>query len=113
MVIHAKAFNMWSGKVEPLIEFLQALEKGNIVLMATYDEPSTRLTDEARKLIAELGSTAIKSLGYRDNWVFVGGKGDVMKSTFEKHIKSNRETNKYEGWPEMLQLEGCVPQYQE
>jgi hypothetical protein len=35
-------------------------------------------------LIEGLGSTSIKALGFRDNWVFVGGKGDVAKGTFEK-----------------------------
>ncbi len=43
-----------------------------------------RLNEDARKLIAELGSTSIQSLGFRDNWVFVGGKGAAVKSNFEK-----------------------------
>lgn len=43
-----------------------------------------RLNDEARRLIAELGSTSITSLGFRDNWVFCGGKGIKTKSPFEQ-----------------------------
>lgn len=56
-----------------------------------------RLTDEARKLIAELGSSKVQALGFRDNWVFVGGKGAAMDSGFEKvtatefyHMSSRR-----------------------
>ena len=45
---------------------------------------SLRLNDEARRLIAELGSTSITSLGFRDNWVFCGGKGIKTKSPFEQ-----------------------------
>lgn len=45
---------------------------------------SDRLNDEAKKLISELGSTKVQSLGYRDSWVFVGGKGATVKTNFEK-----------------------------
>jgi hypothetical protein len=31
-----------------------------------------------------LGSTSITSLGFRDNWVFCGGKGIKTKSPFEQ-----------------------------
>jgi len=43
-----------------------------------------RLNEEARKLFEELGSSSIKLVGFRDNWVFVGAKGITKKSTFEK-----------------------------
>lgn len=72
-----------------------------------------RLNEEARKLIAELGSTSITNLGFRDNWVFCGGKGIKTKSPFEQHIKNNKDTNKYEGWPEVVEMEGCIPQKQD
>lgn len=50
-------------------------------------KPSTclnRLDKEAKKLITELGSTSIDSLGFRDSWLFVGAKGATVKSVFEK-----------------------------
>lgn len=43
-----------------------------------------RLNEEARNLIADLGSSSISILGFRDNWVFVGGKGIKTKSPFEQ-----------------------------
>lgn len=43
-----------------------------------------RLNAEARKLISTLGSSYINSLSFRDNWVFVGGKGIKTKSPFEQ-----------------------------
>lgn len=27
-----------------------------------------------------------------------------------QHIKNNKDTNKYEGWPEVVEMEGCIPQ---
>jgi len=43
------------------------------------------LNDEARELIQQLGSKAIKSLAFRDSWVFVGAKG-IDNTLFEKVI---------------------------
>ncbi|XP_061815827.1 protein FAM3C isoform X3 [Nerophis lumbriciformis] len=104
------SFDMWAGNVAPLIQFLKGIPEGTITMMASFDDPSTKLNDEARKLIADLGSTTINNLGFRDNWIFVGGKGIKTKSPFEQHIKNSADTNKYDGWPEVLEMEGCVPQ---
>lgn len=46
--------------------------------------PFSRLNDEARRLLEELGSTAAKELSFRDSWVFVGAKGIENKSPFEQ-----------------------------
>lgn len=106
-------FDMWAGDVAPLINFLKEIEDGTVVMMASFDDPSTKLNDEARKLVADLGSSAVSNLGFRDNWIFVGGKGIKTKSPFEQHIKNSAETNKFEGWPEVLEMEGCIPQRQD
>uniref|UniRef100_A0A8D2MI24 FAM3 metabolism regulating signaling molecule C n=5 Tax=Passeriformes TaxID=9126 RepID=A0A8D2MI24_ZONAL len=83
-LLDTKFFDMWGGDVAPLIEFLKTIQDGTIVLMATYDDGATKLNEEARRLIAELGSTSITNLGFRDNWVFCGGKGIKTKSPFEQ-----------------------------
>ncbi|KAF6725010.1 Protein FAM3C [Oryzias melastigma] len=108
-VIQTAFFDMWGGDVAPLIKFLKEIQNGVVVMMASFDDPATKLNDEARKLIAELGSSAVGNLGFRDNWIFVGGKGIKTKSPFEQHIKNKAETNKFEGWPEVLEMEGCIP----
>ncbi|XP_045894196.1 protein FAM3C-like [Micropterus dolomieu] len=105
------SFEMYSGDVKPLIELLKSITDGSVVLMASYDEPSTKLNEDARKLISELGSSAVKSLGFRDNWVFVGGKGAAVQSSFEKLIKNDNAKNKYQNWPEIIDLQGCIPKY--
>lgn len=47
-----------------------------------------RLNDEAKHLISDLGSSVINTLGFRDSWIFVGGKGIRTKSPFEQVIRS-------------------------
>lgn len=49
-----------------------------------------RLNEEARNMIADMGSTAVNGLGFRDNWVFVGGKGIKTKSPFEQ-VRGSRQ----------------------
>lgn len=112
-VIKTEFFDMWAGDVAPLIKFLKEVEDGTVVMMASFDDPSTKLNDEARKMIADLGSSSVSNLGFRDNWIFVGGKGIKTKSPFEQHIKNSADTNKFEGWPEVLEMEGCIPQRQD
>uniref|UniRef100_A0A7N8XAD7 FAM3 metabolism regulating signaling molecule C n=1 Tax=Mastacembelus armatus TaxID=205130 RepID=A0A7N8XAD7_9TELE len=109
-LIKTDSFDMY---VVPFIKFLKEIEDGTVVMMASFDDPATKLNDEARKLISDLGSSAINNLGFRDNWIFVGGKGIKTKSPFEQHIKNNADTNKFDGWPEVLEMEGCIPQRQE
>ncbi|XP_030629480.1 protein FAM3C [Chanos chanos] len=112
-LLKTDSFDMWAGDVNTLISFLKTIEDGTVVMMATFDDSASKLNDEARKMISELGSSSISSLGFRDNWIFVGGKGIKTKSPFEQHIKNNAETNKYEGWPEVLEMEGCIPKRRE
>ncbi|XP_060695929.1 protein FAM3C-like [Hemiscyllium ocellatum] len=109
-VLDTKVFDLWSGDVKPFIDFLKSLQDGTVVLMATYDDSATKLNDEARKLVSDLGSSSISNVAFRDNWIFVGAKGIQSKSPFEQIIKNNKNTNKYEGWPEVLEMEGCIPQ---
>lgn len=112
-LIKTDFFDMWAGDVNTLIKFLKTIEDGTVVMMATFDDSATKLNADAKKMIADLGSSSISTLGFRDNWIFVGGKGIKSKSPFEQHIKNNAETNKYEGWPEVLEMEGCIPARQE
>uniref|UniRef100_A0A3B5M3S7 ILEI/PANDER domain-containing protein n=1 Tax=Xiphophorus couchianus TaxID=32473 RepID=A0A3B5M3S7_9TELE len=111
-LIKTAYYDMWAGDVAPFIKFLKEIEDGTIVMMASFDDSASKLNDEARKLIADLGSSAVGNLSFRDNWIFVGGKGIKTKTPFEQHIKNSADTNKYEGWPEVLEMEGCIPQRQ-
>uniref|UniRef100_A0A2K5DJQ8 FAM3 metabolism regulating signaling molecule A n=1 Tax=Aotus nancymaae TaxID=37293 RepID=A0A2K5DJQ8_AOTNA len=108
-LIEARAFDMWAGDVNDLLKFIRPLHEGTLVFVASYDDPATKMNEETRKLFGELGSRNAKELAFRDSWVFVGAKGVQNKSPFEQHVKNSKHTNKYEGWPEALEMEGCIP----
>ncbi|XP_039365796.1 protein FAM3A isoform X2 [Mauremys reevesii] len=109
-LIDARFFDMWAGDVSELLKFIRTLHEGTLVFVASYDDPATKMNEETRRIFSELGSSVAKELGFRDSWVFVGAKGVQDKSPFEQHTKNSKSTNKYEGWPEALEMEGCIPQ---
>uniref|UniRef100_A0A8C5QFW0 FAM3 metabolism regulating signaling molecule D n=1 Tax=Leptobrachium leishanense TaxID=445787 RepID=A0A8C5QFW0_9ANUR len=109
-IVENKAFfNMYSGDVKPLIKLLESISEGTLLLIASYDDPATKLDAKARELLTSYGSNFAKKLAFRDSWVFVGAKGLKDKSPFEQHLKNEKVNNKYDGWPEVLEMEGCIP----
>ncbi|XP_072306101.1 protein FAM3A isoform X3 [Eucyclogobius newberryi] len=108
-LLGTKTFDMWAGDVSDLLKYLRPLHEGTLVFVTSFDDAATKLNDEARKLFEELGSTAVKELAFRDSWVFVGAKGIENKSPFEQRMKNSKTSNKYEGWPESLEMDGCIP----
>ncbi|XP_072732110.1 protein FAM3D isoform X2 [Ciconia boyciana] len=108
-LLKVDTFDMYSGDINRLDTFLQEIQHGTIVLTASYDDPATKMNDKVQAYFMELGSSHVSKLGFRDNWVFLGAKGLKNKSPFEEHIKNDKNTNKYDGWPERLEMEGCAP----
>ncbi|XP_059800212.1 protein FAM3C-like isoform X1 [Hypanus sabinus] len=102
-------FDMWSGKVELLVKFLKSIQPGTVVLLASFDDAATKMNDEARGLFSQLGSSLIFKLHFRDNWVFLGAKPIKEKSPFEQILENDKKKNKYDNWPEALEINGCVP----
>ncbi|XP_035886863.1 protein FAM3D isoform X3 [Phyllostomus discolor] len=108
-VLRQSFFDMYSGDPMLLVKFLKEVTEDMLVLVASYDDPGTKMNDELRELFSNLGSSYAKQLGFRDSWVFLGAKDIKSNSPFEQFLKNDPDTNKYEGWPELLELEGCVP----
>ncbi|XP_058534762.1 protein FAM3D isoform X2 [Ochotona princeps] len=109
LLLRHSSFDMYSGDTKPLLQFLTEIPGDTLVLVASYDDPGTKMTEEIRKRLSDLGSTYAKDVGFRDSWVFLGARDLKSKSPFEQYLKNSPETNKYEGWPELLEMEGCVP----
>lgn len=94
VVLTQKCFDMYSGDITLLVKFLKEIPEGTLVLVASYDDPGTKMNDETRKLLTNLGSSYAKKLGFRDSWVFLGARDLRDKSPFEQFLKNNPDTNK-------------------
>ncbi|XP_061430094.1 protein FAM3A-like isoform X2 [Lethenteron reissneri] len=103
-------FNTFNGDDAGMVNFLRSMRPGTIVMLASFHDPATRLNTTARQLLTELGSSVARVLKRRDSWAFVGAKGIRGKSPFEMHVRSIPKKNLYLNWPEMLQMEGCIPE---
>ena len=70
---------------DSLALYLQCLLTGQIVVFSVRDEASNGLTDDAKEIIASLGSRTIYELSYRDSWgmIAIKGKG-VVSECFKK-----------------------------
>ncbi|XP_013914009.1 PREDICTED: protein FAM3D-like [Thamnophis sirtalis] len=83
-LIKTDIFDMYSGDIKHLLNFMKGISKGTLMLLASYDDPATKLNDEARKLFSDLGSKYASQMSFRDNWIFLGGSGLKAKSPFEQ-----------------------------
>ncbi|NWR70231.1 FAM3B protein, partial [Centropus unirufus] len=91
--------------------FIKNVPDGSLLLMASHDEGSTRLKNDAKKTVEELGSKEIWNMKFRSNWVFIAAKGFKLPDNIQKEKieHSDKKNNKYRGWPTEIQIEGCIP----
>ncbi|XP_060626291.2 protein FAM3B [Anolis sagrei] len=111
-VVAAKYFDMWQGEFSgPMADFIRKAPLRSLLLMVTHDDGSSRLKEDGKKAIAELGSKEIRNLKFRSSWVFIGGKGFKLPENIEKEKINHSDMNKnrYDGWPAEIQIEGCIP----
>lgn len=111
-VLATKFFEMWAGDHSTeMMNFIRNTQEGTLFLMATHDDGSTKLKNEAKKLIEELGSKEIKNIKFRSSWVFIAAKGFKLPDNIQKEKinHSDQKKNRYKGWPAEIQIEGCIP----
>ncbi|NXT63591.1 FAM3B protein, partial [Chaetops frenatus] len=94
-----------------MMDFIRNAQEGTLFLMATHDDGSTRLKNDAKKLVEELGSKEIKNIKFRSSWVFIAAKGFKLPDNIQKEKinHSDQNKNRYKGWPAEIQIEGCIP----
>ncbi|KAF6726108.1 Protein FAM3C [Oryzias melastigma] len=101
--------NMDIGNRDDILAYLKEIQPGRIVLVASFQDVATLLTDEIKEIFVGMGSSFITSLKLKDNWVFVGRAGTKIKSVFEKQAVNDEKTNAFEKWPNMVEVAGCFP----
>ncbi|KAK2544888.1 protein FAM3B isoform X1 [Columba livia] len=110
-VISAHFFDMWEGDHSgEMMTFIKNAPEGSLLLMVTQDEGSTRLKNDAKKLVEELGSKQIWNIKFRSSWAFIAAKGFKLPDDIQKEkIIHSDKNNRYSGWPAEIQIEGCIP----
>nr|XP_039270769.1 protein FAM3C-like [Styela clava] len=106
-MLRTKVFDLYEVDSTEFETFLNELDENEVIIMTTYDDATQRLKDSTKDMLAKLGSTECKTLGFRDNWIFVAGK--KLDKVFEKYIRSEKDKNKYGNWPAAITLEECIP----
>ncbi|XP_010115595.1 PREDICTED: protein FAM3B, partial [Chlamydotis macqueenii] len=105
-------FDMWGGDhSEEMMTFIQNAPEGSLLLMVTHDDGSSRLKNDAKKLVEELGSKEIWNMKFRSSWAFLAAKGFKLPDNIQKEKinHSDKTKNRYNGWPAEIQIEGCIP----
>ncbi|XP_077386032.1 protein FAM3C isoform X1 [Festucalex cinctus] len=101
--------NMSDGVPEDILEYLKEIKPGEIVIVASFDDVTTKMTKEMREIFVGMGSALIESVSYRDNWVFAGRGDAANSSSFEKRAANDDQSNVYDGWPMAVEVGGCFP----
>ena len=85
VVLNGKTYNVLASETfdtyakvsesDRFVSFVNQQENGNIIAIAIKDDAHGQLTDEAKQLIASLGSTEIHHVSYRNSWSMISTKG--------------------------------------
>ncbi|KFP17787.1 Protein FAM3B, partial [Egretta garzetta] len=94
-----------------MMTFIENAPEGSLLLMVTHDDGSTRLKNDAKTLVENLGSKEIWNLKFRSSWAFIASKGFKLPDNIQKEKinHSDKKKNRYSGWPAEIQIEGCIP----
>ncbi|KAK0678572.1 FAM3B protein, partial [Pygoscelis papua] len=93
-----------------MVTFIKNAPEGSLLLMVTHDDGSTRLKNDAKKLVEELGSKEVWNMKFRSSWAFIAAKGFKLPDNIQKEkINHSDKNNRYDGWPAEIQIEGCIP----
>uniref|UniRef100_UPI00358DF2FC protein FAM3B-like isoform X1 n=2 Tax=Myxine glutinosa TaxID=7769 RepID=UPI00358DF2FC len=107
--IDVKSYDMYEGDFsDPMVNFLKSLPNGSIIFIATHDDGATRLSPKARTVLGEMGSNEIANLKFRDNWVFVTGRGFNLAGHYEQIVHRGESQQSFGDWPNHAVSEGCL-----
>ncbi|CAJ0931048.1 unnamed protein product, partial [Mesorhabditis belari] len=82
-VVRVGHFDTYEQESSGLERFLDLVEPGQIVAAVSFDEASTMLSEMAKRILYELGSSMIDRIKFRAAWYFVGQKGINAYTPFE------------------------------
>ena len=83
-------FDLYGKDSTDLKAFLNLVQPGELIMVASYDDAAFRLDGDARTVLNSFGSDFAKEIAFRDGWVFLGAKNIPGFNPAETHIKNNK-----------------------
>ncbi|RCN51766.1 hypothetical protein ANCCAN_02126 [Ancylostoma caninum] len=97
-------FDTYQDDSSSLEEWLENVPLGNVMAVVSFDEASNMLSDMAKQIFYEMGSSMIHRLKFRASWYFVGHKGLAAYSPFEDlNIPTGNS------WARPIKTSFCLP----
>ena len=87
-ILREQAFDTdsYSNASSTMIQFIDSSPDGSIIVIAVVDEGGSKLSQNARNYIANLGSTYIAELSHKDTLALVTSKGAPKPLWFAEKI---------------------------
>jgi hypothetical protein len=107
-VVNFDTYDQESSSLESL---LLKIKEHDILILLTFDEPSTKLSQVARTLLHELGSGQAQNLNYRTSWYLITQKGISSYSPYEEiHLPSYNASQPAKSvWASPHDVRMCLP----
>ncbi|XGW29345.1 hypothetical protein V3C99_008844 [Haemonchus contortus] len=97
-------FDTYQDESSALEEWLENVPLGEVMAVVSFDEASNMLSDMAKRIFYEMGSSMIHRLKFRASWYFIGHKGLAAYSPFEDlNIPSGNS------WAKPIKTSLCLP----
>ncbi|KAK5971322.1 ILEI domain-containing protein [Trichostrongylus colubriformis] len=97
-------FDTYKDESSALEQWLENVPLGEVMAVVSFDEASVMLSDMAKRIFYEMGSSMIHRLKFRASWYFVGHKGLAAYSPFEDlNIPSGNN------WAKPIKTSLCLP----
>lgn len=97
-------FDTYAEDSNALEVFLEEMNIDDIIIAVTFDEASTKLTNLAKQMLYEFGSSMIQNIKFRSSWYFVGQKGISGFTPFEELYYPVGDD-----WAKSIDTKACIP----
>ncbi|KAJ1359576.1 hypothetical protein KIN20_018342 [Parelaphostrongylus tenuis] len=97
-------FDTYQDESTALEQWLDNLPLGEILAVVSFDEASNMLSDMAKQILYEMGSSMVQRLKFRASWYFVGHRELAAYSPFEDLNKPSGNS-----WAKPIKASICVP----
>ncbi|XP_052214269.1 protein O-linked-mannose beta-1,2-N-acetylglucosaminyltransferase 1-like isoform X1 [Dreissena polymorpha] len=98
-----KSYDTYQDDYQFLRDLMTGIKEGHAIIMASFDEITQSLSEEARRWMKLFGAKQVDSIGYRDSYMLIGQKGLVSGDVLEFRVPK-----KQKNFADHLEKMGCL-----